>query len=45
MRTEISAKFTREQIARELERAGLALHTWWTDEQEYYALYLAIKNR
>ena len=31
MRTEISAKFRREGVARELAAAGLALVEWWTD--------------
>jgi L-histidine N-alpha-methyltransferase len=31
MRTEISAKFRPEPLRRELTRAGLQLHRWWTD--------------
>lgn len=31
LRTEISAKFRREQVASELVAAGLALAHWWTD--------------
>jgi L-histidine N-alpha-methyltransferase len=45
IRTEISAKFTKVQLANELRRARLAMHAWWADEQGYYALCLAVKNR
>jgi L-histidine N-alpha-methyltransferase len=31
MRTEISAKFRHAKLRRELARAGLRLHRWWTD--------------
>ena len=31
LRTEVSAKFTRERVTRELADAGLALAQWWTD--------------
>jgi L-histidine N-alpha-methyltransferase len=41
IRTEISAKFTRERVARELSAAGLALAAWYTDEREWFALSLA----
>ena len=41
MRTEISAKFTRERVAAELTAAGLALAAWHTDEREWFALSLA----
>ncbi|MEV0357665.1 L-histidine N(alpha)-methyltransferase [Nocardia sp. NPDC050697] len=44
IRTEISAKFTRQQMADELAQAGLGLHSWWTDDRGYYALCLAIKD-
>jgi L-histidine N-alpha-methyltransferase len=41
MRTEVSAKFTREQIAEELEAAGMHLTHWWTDPDGDFALLLA----
>jgi L-histidine Nalpha-methyltransferase len=34
IRTEISAKFRREGVLQELERAGLRLVRWWTDPAE-----------
>ncbi len=41
MRTEVSAKFTREQAVAELRDAGLQLARWWTDADEDFALLLA----
>ena len=41
MRTEISAKFTRETVGAELAAAGLTLAEWWTDESGDFALSLA----
>jgi L-histidine N-alpha-methyltransferase len=41
MRTEVSAKFTREQIVDELGDAGLRLANWWTDPDGDFALLLA----
>jgi L-histidine N-alpha-methyltransferase len=41
MRTEISAKFRREKVARELEIAGFELTEWWTDPAGDFALSLA----
>lgn len=41
IRTEISAKFRREGVERELEAAGFALERWWTDSQDRFALSLA----
>ncbi len=41
MRTEVSAKFTREQVAEELESAGMHLVHWWTDPDGDFALLLA----
>jgi L-histidine N-alpha-methyltransferase len=41
LRTEISAKFTRERVAAELSAAGLVLAAWHTDENEWFALSLA----
>ena len=40
LRTEVSAKFTRERVERELDTAGLRLARWWTDGD--YALSLAL---
>lgn len=41
LRTEISAKFTREGIAAELDAAGFRTGGQWTDSQDRYALTLA----
>jgi L-histidine N-alpha-methyltransferase len=41
MRTEVSAKFTRERLERIYDEAGLALSGWFTDEAGDYALSLA----
>ena len=41
MRTEISAKFTRQRVEAELGEAGLALRRWWTDSHGDFALALA----
>jgi L-histidine N-alpha-methyltransferase len=41
MRTEVSAKFTRDRVAAELDAAGLQLSQWWTDEPGDFALSLA----
>jgi len=41
MRTEVSAKFTREQVLAELRAAGLHLAHWWTDPDGDFALLLA----
>lgn len=41
IRTEISAKFRRARIDRELTAAGLRLEDWWTDPDGDYALALA----
>ncbi|NUR06441.1 MAG: L-histidine N(alpha)-methyltransferase [Nocardioidaceae bacterium] len=43
MRTEISAKFRREKVERELTAAGLHLAQWWTDEAGDFALSLAVR--
>lgn len=43
MRTEISAKFRREGICRELASAGLELLGWFTDRADDYALILTRK--
>jgi L-histidine Nalpha-methyltransferase len=41
LRTEISAKFRRDGLERELEAAGLALDRWWTDPARDFCLLLA----
>ena len=38
LRTEISAKFTRDRIESDFKAAGLALERWYTDEQKLFAL-------
>jgi L-histidine N-alpha-methyltransferase len=41
LRTEISAKFTRERLEADLAAAGLELEGWYTDERDWFALSLA----
>jgi L-histidine N-alpha-methyltransferase len=41
MRTEVSAKFRRDGVARELAAAGLELVGWWTDAEGDFALSLS----
>jgi L-histidine N-alpha-methyltransferase len=41
LRTEISTKFRREGIERELDAGGLAVEAWWTDGPGGFALCLA----
>ncbi|HVS29355.1 MAG TPA: L-histidine N(alpha)-methyltransferase [Solirubrobacteraceae bacterium] len=41
MRTEISAKFTRDRVQRDYRAAGLRLSGWYTDPDEQFALSLA----
>ena len=41
MRTEISAKFTRERLEADFAAAGLVLDSWLTDPEELFALTLA----
>ena len=41
LRTEISAKFRREGVERELAAAGFAVRHWWTDAQGRFAESLA----
>ncbi|MFH8435534.1 L-histidine N(alpha)-methyltransferase [Streptomyces sp. NPDC018007] len=41
LRTEVSAKFRREDVRAELEAAGLRLAQWWTDAAGRFALSLA----
>jgi len=44
LRTEISAKFTRAQVDRELARAGLRRTEMWTDRNGDFALSLAVRD-
>jgi L-histidine N-alpha-methyltransferase len=44
IRTEVSAKFRREGVERELSEAGLRLHSWWTDQDGDFALSLSIRS-
>jgi L-histidine N-alpha-methyltransferase len=44
MRTEVSAKFRRDGIERELEAAGLRLTDWWTDPGNDFALSLSVRR-
>jgi L-histidine Nalpha-methyltransferase len=41
LRVEISAKFRREKLEAELERAGLRIRSWWTDRLGDFAVVLA----
>ena len=41
LRTEISAKFRRARVERELAAAGLQLAEWWTDDAGDFALALS----
>jgi L-histidine Nalpha-methyltransferase len=41
LRTEISAKFTRERVAADYAACGLELAEWFTDDEEQFALSLA----
>jgi L-histidine Nalpha-methyltransferase len=42
MRTEVSAKFRREGVQAELAAAGLAMQSWWTDEEGRFGLSLSV---
>ncbi|HSZ43132.1 MAG TPA: L-histidine N(alpha)-methyltransferase [Trebonia sp.] len=42
MRTEVSAKFRRAGVAAELEAAGFAMRSWWTDEEDRFGLSLSV---
>ncbi|WP_072806990.1 L-histidine N(alpha)-methyltransferase [Rhodococcoides yunnanense] len=44
LRTEISAKFRREGIERELVDAGFGIDEFWTDPQDRFALILARRS-
>jgi len=41
LRTEVSAKFRREGLERELWSAGFALRRWWTDPRGWFGVSLA----
>ena len=40
LRTEISAKFTRERLETEFQKAGFTAHGWWTDPGGRFSLSL-----
>jgi L-histidine N-alpha-methyltransferase len=42
LRTEISAKFRRQDVAAELTAAGFRPEHWWTDSQQRFGLTLAV---
>jgi L-histidine N-alpha-methyltransferase len=44
LRTELSAKFTKERVRDELDQAGLRCERWWTDKASDFALSLAIPD-
>ena len=44
LHTEISTKFRREGIERELAAAGLELTRWWTDPVGDFSLSLAVRR-
>jgi dimethylhistidine N-methyltransferase len=44
IRTEISAKFRRPGVERELAAAGLDLTQWWTDDDDDFAVALATRR-
>jgi L-histidine Nalpha-methyltransferase len=43
LRTEISAKFTRDRVETDFEAAGLALDCWYTDPDHLFALSLGMR--
>jgi L-histidine N-alpha-methyltransferase len=43
LRVEVSAKFRRETVGKELGDAGLITTAWWTDEADDFALLLAAR--
>jgi dimethylhistidine N-methyltransferase/ergothioneine biosynthesis protein EgtC len=42
LRTEVSAKFRRDGVARELAAAGFSMQSWWTDEGGRFGLSLSV---
>jgi L-histidine N-alpha-methyltransferase len=42
MRTEVSAKFRRAGVERELAAAGFAMRSWWTDPANQFGLSLSV---
>jgi L-histidine N-alpha-methyltransferase len=44
LRTEISAKFTRQRIEADFKASGLALEQWYTDPEELFALSLGARR-
>jgi len=44
MRTEISAKFTRDQLEAVYREVGLEIVDWWTDPEDLFALSLASRS-
>jgi L-histidine N-alpha-methyltransferase len=42
MRTEVSAKFRRPGVERELAAAGFSMRSWWTDEDGQFGLSLSV---
>jgi L-histidine Nalpha-methyltransferase len=42
MRTEVSAKFRRDGVAKELAAAGFSMRSWWTDEGGRFGLSLSV---
>jgi len=44
MRTEVSAKFRRDGVTKELETAGLRLVSWWTDPAGDFGLSLSVPS-
>ena len=45
LRMEVSTKFRRERLERELHEAGMALERWWTDASEGFAVTLVAPRR
>ena len=45
VRTEISAKFTRQRLEADFASAGLVLERWYADPQDLFALSLAQRAR
>ncbi|WP_433894639.1 L-histidine N(alpha)-methyltransferase [Streptomyces sp. CA-111067] len=44
LRTELSCKFRRETLTRELYEGGFTVRDWWTDPASRFALLLAVPN-